>query len=626
MPTPKARFDITAQDKTKGAFASVNKSLGGLKTAFAGLGAGLSVAGLTKIVNATLDANDNIAKLSQSTGLAVETLNSYDLAAQLAGTNIEGVSKGIAKFQRTLYDAVGGLLEAKESFEAMGISVLDGNKQLRNTEDILLEVADKFATYEDGAGKAALAQKLFGRSGVQLIPLLNQGGAAIRAYTEENNALGNVLTDEVAAASERVNDNFVRLQTSTKGVRRDLTEGLLPALEDITELLVDFAKESGDAAKILGETLGGTLKGLATGILVVKNAFDIIIDSFRSTGAAIASLAAGDWRSALDLLSQGGRDMLGEYEDIVDGVGDLWFKVSTDILNDADETSDKIAAPLVYADDKIKTAAKSITKTVKDETDEVFALIDAQFKALDRQEALKEAGLAPPDPGELERARIYEETRTPAEKLSAEIEHLNEVFDYGAKDFDTYSRAMFAAQEQFDSLTEKADETGDKFSVFAEQAARNMQDAFADYLFNPFEDGLEGMLTSFVTTLRRMAAEYAAQAIFQSVGTGLVAAGAGGAAGGPFGAIAASVGSFLLQGSGKASGGPVRAGVAYPVGEDGPETFVPAVNGNIIPNNQPGGGTMNFFFSVQGTVDRRTGMQAGYDAARAYRLATERNG
>lgn len=74
MATPTARFQIRADDKTRKAFSSVHKSLKGLSTAFAGLGAGVSVAGLGSLVKQTLDANDKIAKLSQSTSLSVETL------------------------------------------------------------------------------------------------------------------------------------------------------------------------------------------------------------------------------------------------------------------------------------------------------------------------------------------------------------------------------------------------------------------------------------------------------------------------------------------------------------------------------------------------------------------------
>jgi hypothetical protein len=58
----------------------------------------------------------------------------------------------------------------------------------------------------------------------------------------------------------------------------------------------------------------------------------------------------------------------------------------------------------------------------------------------------------------------------------------------------------------------------DEFSAFADEAARNMQTAFADFLFDPFQNGLKGMLKGFIDVIRRMVAEVAAAKIFGSMG------------------------------------------------------------------------------------------------------------
>lgn len=85
-----------------------------------------------------------------------------------------------------------------------------------------------------------------------------------------------------------------------------------------------------------------------------------------------------------------------------------------------------------------------------------------------------------------------------------------------------------------------------EMSVYADQAARNMQSAFADFLFDPFEGGVKGMLKSFIDAIRRMMAEKAAAAIFDSVSNGGL--GLGGLIGSLFGF--AKGGSFEVGGSG----------------------------------------------------------------------------
>jgi hypothetical protein len=74
-----------------------------------------------------------------------------------------------------------------------------------------------------------------------------------------------------------------------------------------------------------------------------------------------------------------------------------------------------------------------------------------------------------------------------------------------------------AIGDSFEDLPEPIIDATNEMSTFAEQAARNMQDSFADFLFDPFEDGVRGMLKGFVDVLRRMIAEAAAAQIFETL-------------------------------------------------------------------------------------------------------------
>jgi len=112
---------------------------------------------------------------------------------------------------------------------------------------------------------------------------------------------------------------------------------------------------------------------------------------------------------------------------------------------------------------------------------------------------------------------------------------------------------------------------------FAKSAAQNIQSAFADFLFDPFENGLKGMLAGFLNVIRRMIAEVAASSILNAIFAPLT--GSGG-----------FVGTFAKAITGKAMGGPVSARTPYIVGERGPELFVPGTSGGIVPSNKLGMG------------------------------------
>ena len=124
---------------------------------------------------------------------------------------------------------------------------------------------------------------------------------------------------------------------------------------------------------------------------------------------------------------------------------------------------------------------------------------------------------------------------------------------------------------------------------FGEAAAKNLQTAFANFLFDPFQNGIKGMLKGFVDMIRRMIAEIAASMIltkFFSWMSGL---------GGFWGSIG---GAAVTSLTGKAMGGSVMGGTPYMVGERGPELFVPGSNGSIVPNDRMGGTTIAPVYNI----------------------------
>jgi tape measure domain-containing protein len=228
---------------------------------------------------------------------------------------------------------------------------------------------------------------------------------------------------------------------------------------------------------------------------------------------------------------------------------------------------------------------------------------------------------------------IYEATRTPLENLAAETDRLNKLLQAGAIDWDTYSRAIFAAQDQFDQINEKADKTGAELDKFAERAAENIQTALGDELTNILEGDFDNIGRSFTKLLNRMVAEAAAAEIAKSLGLG----GGSGGGGGFLGDLLKTGISFFTGTPGRAIGGPVSAGGLYRVNERRPEVLDVAgkqflmmgSQGGSVSDSAGGGGQtiqVNNNFTVGNNVDRRTQLEIARMAGAAVQRATARNG
>ncbi len=103
--------------------------------------------------------------------------------------------------------------------------------------------------------------------------------------------------------------------------------------------------------------------------------------------------------------------------------------------------------------------------------------------------------------------------------------------------------------------------------AYADQAARNMQSALGDNLYNILDGKFSGIADSFGDMLKRMAAELMASQIWQALGSAL--AGYGGQGG--WGNFVRGVGGAMQGGTkgGRAGGGPVAPFSAYDVTEHG---------------------------------------------------------
>jgi len=250
MADTQARIVLSASDKTRAAFASAKANVQGLATAASStvksLGA-LAIAGVAVDqalrIKSAVDELDRLDDLSEKYGIAVAALSGYSYAAQVAGTDTEAFVTGLSKLSKNAAAAAGGDKALAQVFKTLGVSVTDTTGKLRNADVLLGELADKFASYEDGAGKAALAQEVFGKTGAEMIPLLNKGATGIAVLRAEAQQLGLVYGNEVAKAAGDLNDNLKKIELATKAVYALWAAEMIPRAVELTNAFIQAKKE-----------------------------------------------------------------------------------------------------------------------------------------------------------------------------------------------------------------------------------------------------------------------------------------------------------------------------------------------------------------------------------------------
>lgn len=250
------------------------KSLGGvvqknkddiekLGKSFAAAGAAITAA-LGIALKKTADYGDELWKTSQKTGIAVETLSGLKLAADKSDLSLQLLAGGLAKMSRTFVDANDGMKEYQEVLAKLGVKATDSSGKMKSMDTLLDEIADKFAVMPDGVEKTALAMDIFGKSGAQMIPLLNLGSDGLRAEREEAERLGLVMSGPAAKAGEVFNDTITTLKKSFLGISITIGQALMPPLKMTADVFTFVVSTTRKLLDILGP-VGKALTNVAGG-------------------------------------------------------------------------------------------------------------------------------------------------------------------------------------------------------------------------------------------------------------------------------------------------------------------------------------------------------------------------
>lgn len=260
---------LNGKDNTKAAFASFSRNMDGLQGKLDGLtgrfakitavGAAIGI-GLSALQNVkAISVLDQLDELAEKTGITVEKLGELRYISEVAGTPMEALTGGIGRLGKKMAEAASGNKEAMATFDALGVKVKNADGTLRGQDEVLGDMAEKFAQWEDGAAKAAWAQEFFGKSGADLIPILNLGRTGIERLRNEAREMGVTFDGDVAKAAATFNDNLKKLELASEAASIAIAGPLVQSLADVSTRLVE-ARRQGDLFSEVLKTYQGAMK------------------------------------------------------------------------------------------------------------------------------------------------------------------------------------------------------------------------------------------------------------------------------------------------------------------------------------------------------------------------------
>lgn len=585
--------------------------------------AGGAAAGALAVMDRAANTVAVYKGLSEEMGATASAVSSLQKAADLSGVALDTVAKASVRLTSTLSKSDEGSKDTAAALAAINVPI----KEFRDLDPVsqLERVAQQLSKFEDGAGKTAVAVQLFGKAGAELIPFFNDLAEAGERQIR--------LTDEQIEAADQYTKQIARLKSEFSELSQGIIADVIPSFSKILDQLNAIRKGSLFGwLSTSGEEEGNPGKRIAE--------IDRMLESIRKQKEDFGKAnSIAQWWSSSDLKGWDAQIKLLEKQraylldlkraqDVksVEGIGDLDPMPPKQLLNfrlkdDDKKAIDKASAADRYIESLKRTEAQlanltdyeqlmwdleegrlkgitpkqleyaSVLAKSNDATREQLEdqkLVQAVLDDLTRTQKAQEEQAKRTNESLEKQASAWLDLADPMRKFIRELEEIDALVSKGFLSADQ-------AKSIKSAMGEHVEKQGDDLDQYAINAAKSMQSAFADFLFDPFKDGIEGMASNFGKIVQRMIAEAAAAQLIRSLlGDDFTKTGNVGA------------GSWIgmLIGA-KADGGPVAANTPYLVGERGPELFMPKSAGTIVPNHAMGGGiTINNTYHVAPAASR----------------------
>lgn len=248
-------------------FTGLGEKLAPVSTAAAGLVGGLTALGVKSAL-----AADDLNTLSKQTGISTEELQKMKYASDLVDVSVENITGAIRKMKGNMAKDTGA---AAEAFAQLGVSTRDASGEMRPAIDVFYDVIGALSRIPNETERDQAAMDIFGKSADQLAGVIDDGGASLKAYGEEAQNLGLILSQDTLDSLNSVNDTLdqtkANLDASFGQLGAVVAESLTPTIQQASDLVKQFAETlrtvDPDIMKVIMTI--GTVVAVVSPILIV---------------------------------------------------------------------------------------------------------------------------------------------------------------------------------------------------------------------------------------------------------------------------------------------------------------------------------------------------------------------
>lgn len=293
------------QSKTQSFGDKLKKGMGtAVKWGTAVVGATTAVAGSVVAFGVkSAQSADHVDKMSQKIGVSRKAYQELAFVCSQSGTDVDQLQQGMKSLTAAMDGARNGVSSNVEQFERLGVAVTNSDGSFRKQEDVFFDTVAALQGVSDETERARLATELFGRSGTELLPLLNSGAGSMDEMRKKAQELGLVLDDSTIDAGVRLTDTLDQLQRSVGAVFMELADAVMPVIEEVFGAVRDYMPQIKDAAGQLSPVISQLLDDVLPPLMdLAKDIFPLIMDVIKQLVPPLGELVKSLMPVIVDVL------------------------------------------------------------------------------------------------------------------------------------------------------------------------------------------------------------------------------------------------------------------------------------------------------------------------------------
>jgi hypothetical protein len=204
--------------------------------ALVGITAGI-ITGFAKTTIEAAKTADELLQLSDTTGLATDTLQELQYASEFVDVSVDTMTGSMTKMIRTMGDARDGVKSAEDAYRKLHVRVTDTTGQLKDSETMFYEVIDALGQVRNETERDAIAMDIFGKSARELNPLIKAGSQRLKELGIEAQNMGYVMDEHALEALGALDDAMQRFDKQSDSFKNSIAMVLLPPLTALFEML-----------------------------------------------------------------------------------------------------------------------------------------------------------------------------------------------------------------------------------------------------------------------------------------------------------------------------------------------------------------------------------------------------